>query len=189
MLCINKCLSIKICVLLTWLQSSWNFFKHIFEMGVNRKSDFSLDWKFCLDWSNIISGRNWLFRWDFLFSSGNFYPSANYDYNLDWNKKCCRKTCNHNFRPLKLFPTWFSRISTVFYGNFSLWHIWQILHWVLVILWELNQIFGVSSIKLFLKIVALEKLWVTSKTNSWQQSINLHVNWHGNDVICIKKFY
>ena len=158
-------------------------------MGVNRKLDFSLDWKFFWDLSNVISGRNWLFRWDFVFSSGTFYPSVNYDYHLDWNKKCWRKTCNHNFRPLKLFPAWFSRISTVFYGNFSLWHIWQILQWVLVILWEINQIFDVSSIKLFLKIVALEKIWVTSKTNSWQQSINWHLNWHGNDFICIKKFY
>ena len=139
--------------------------------------------------SNVFSGRNWLFQWDFVFSSGTFYPSVNNDYDLDWNKKCWRKTCNHNFRPLKLFPVSFSRISTVFYGNFSLWHIWQILQSVLVILRELNEIFDAGLIKLFLKIVALENIWVTSKINGWQQSINWHVNWHGDDVICIKKFY
>ena len=155
-------------------------------MGVNKRLGFSWDWKFCWDLSNVISGRNWLFRWDLVFSSGSFYPSANYDYHLDLKKNVEEK---HSFRPLKLFPAWFSKISTVFCGNFSLWHIWQILQWVLVILWELNHIFDVSSIKLFLKIVALEKIWVTSKTSGWQQSINWHVNWHGNDVICIKKIY
>ena len=123
------------------------------------------------------------------FFSWTFYPTVNYDYHLDWNqKKCWRKTYNHHFRPLKLFPAWFSRISIVFYGNFALWHIWQILQWVLVILWKLNQIFDVSLIKLFLKIVALEKIWVTSKTNGWQQNTNWQVNWHGNDVIFIKNF-
>ena len=75
------------------------FFKHIFEMGVNMKLDFS---------------------WDFAFYSGTFYRSANYDYHLCLNKKCWRKTCNHNFRPLKLFSAWYSRISTVFNGNISL---------------------------------------------------------------------
>ena len=148
--------------------------------------DFSWGWKFCWDLSNVISGRNWLFRWDLVFSSGSFYPSANYDYHLDLKKNVEEK---HSFRPLKLFPAWFSKISTVFCCNFSLWHIWQILQWVLVILRELNHIFDVSSIKLFLKIVALEKVWVLSKTNGWQQSINWHGNWHGNDVICIKKIY
>ena len=158
-------------------------------MIVNKKLDFSWDWKFCWDLSNVISGRNWLFRRYFVFSSRTFYPSANCDYHLDLKKKCWRKTCNHNFRPLKLFPAWFSRISTVFCDNFSLWHIWQILQWVLVILWELNQIFYVSSImSVFLKTVALEKVWVTSKTSGCQQSINWHVNWHGN-VIYIKKIY
>ena len=137
----------------------------MFEMIVNRKLDFSWGWKFCWDLSNVISGRNWLSRGDFVLSSGTFNPSANYDYHLDLKKKCWRKTCNHNFRPLKLFPAWFSRISIVFCGNFSLWHIWQISQWVLVILWELSQIFDVSSIKLFLKIVPLEKIWGTSKTN------------------------
>ena len=139
-------------------------------MGVNRKLDFSWDWKFCWDLSNVISGRNWFFRWDFGFSKGIFYPSANYDYRVDLNKTCWRKTCNHNFRPLKLFPTWFSRIARVFCGNFSLWHVWQFLQWVLVILWKLNQTSDVSSIKLFLKIVALETFWVTAKTNGWQRS-------------------
>ena len=140
-------------------------------MRVNRKLDFSWDWKFYRDLSNAISVRNWLFRWHFAFSSGTFYPSENYDYHLDLNKKCWRKTCSHNFRPLKLFPAWFSRISTVFCGNFSQWYIWQILQRVLVILWELNQIFDVSLIKLFLKIAGLEKNRVTSKTYGWQQSM------------------
>ena len=145
-------------------------------MKVNRKLDFSWDWKFCRDLSNVISVRNWLFRWHFVFSSGTFYPSGKYDYHLDLNKKCWRKTCNHNFRPLKLFPARFSRISTVFCGNFSQWYIWQIGYlsddkWVLVILWELNQIFDVSLIKLFLKIAALEKNRVTSKIYDWQHSM------------------
>ena len=112
-------------------------------MGVNRKLGFSCDRKFCWDLSNVISGRTWLCRWDFAVSSGT--------YHLDLNKKCWTKTCNRNFRPLKLFPAWFSRISTVFCGNISLWHVWQILQWILVILWELNQIFDVSLIKLFFK--------------------------------------
>ena len=131
-----------------------------------------------------------LFRRDFFFSSGTFYPSSNYDYHLDLlKKKCWRKICYHDFRPLKLFPAWFSRILTIFCVNCSLWQIWQIVQWVDVILWKLNQIFDVSSIKLFLKIFALEKIWVTSKTNGWQQSINCYVNWHGNVVGFIKKIY
>ena len=40
--------------------------KYIFEMGVNRKFDFKWLWKFCWDWSNVISVGNWLFRWDFV---------------------------------------------------------------------------------------------------------------------------
>ena len=52
------------------------------------------------------------------------------------------------------------------------------LQWVLVIkvlaLIKLNQIFYVSSIKLFLKVVALEKIRVSSKTS---------INWHGDDVL------
>ena len=34
-------------------------------------------------------------------------------YHLDFNKGCWRETCNHVFRPLKLFPTWLSRISII----------------------------------------------------------------------------
>ena len=49
-------------------------------MGVNRKFDFRQVWKFCWDLSNVISGGNWLFRWDCVFSSGTLYPSANYEY-------------------------------------------------------------------------------------------------------------
>ena len=130
-------------------------------MRINRKLDFSWDWKFYWDLSNALWVRNWLYRWDFVFTSGTFYSSENYDYHLDLKQKCWRKTWNHNFPLLKLFPAFFSRISTVFFGNFSLWHMWQIWQWVLVILWELTQIFDVSSIKLFLKIVTLEKIWVT----------------------------
>ena len=132
-------------------------------MRVNRKLDFSWDWIFCWDLSNVISRRNWLFRWDFVFSSGTFYPLANDDYHL--GKKYWRKTFNHNFRPLN--PAWFSRISTVFvvtipcditdkfYGGY-LWFCGSLTRFL---------------IKLFLKIVYLEKIWVTSKTNSWQQSM------------------
>ena len=32
---------------------------------------------------------NWIFRWDFVISSGTFYASANYDYDPDL--KCSRK--------------------------------------------------------------------------------------------------
>ena len=128
-------------------------------MGVNMRLDFSWGCSFCWDLSNGISGMNWIFRWDFVISSGTFYASANYDYDPDL--KMFKKKCNHNSRPWKLSPAWFSRISTAFCSKFSLWDIWQILRWVLVILWELNQSFDVSSIKLFSKIVALETIWVT----------------------------
>ena len=47
-------------------------------MGVNRKFDFRRFSKFCWDLSNAISGGNWLFRWDCVFSGGTLYPSANY---------------------------------------------------------------------------------------------------------------
>ena len=47
-------------------------------MGVNRKFDFRQVWKFCWDLSNVISGGNWLFRWDCVLSGGILYPSANY---------------------------------------------------------------------------------------------------------------
>ena len=47
-------------------------------MGVNRKFDFRPVWKFCWDLSTVISGGNWLFKWDCVFSDGTLYPSANY---------------------------------------------------------------------------------------------------------------
>ena len=47
--------------------------KYILEMEVR------LDWHFCWDLSNAISGGNWLFKWDFAFSGGTLYPSANYE--------------------------------------------------------------------------------------------------------------
>ena len=49
-----------------------NFLKHIFEMGVNRIFDFRWVWKFCCDLSNVISGKNWLFRWDCVFFRRDF---------------------------------------------------------------------------------------------------------------------
>ena len=80
---INICLSEKVCVLLTWLQSSWKPFEvYILEMGVNRKFDFKQAWKFCWDISNVISaGGNWLFRWD---CGGALYPSVNYGISSCW---------------------------------------------------------------------------------------------------------
>ena len=39
-------------------------------MGVNRKFDFWRVWKFCWDLINVISGGNWLFRWDCVFQVG-----------------------------------------------------------------------------------------------------------------------
>ena len=79
MIGINKCLSVKLCTLLTWLQSSWKPLNYIFKMGVNRKFDFRRVWKFCWDViSNVISDGNWHFRWDSVFSGGTLYPSVNY---------------------------------------------------------------------------------------------------------------
>ena len=46
------------------------FLKYIFEVGVNRKFDFRWVGMFCWDLSNVISGGNWLFRLDFVFSAG-----------------------------------------------------------------------------------------------------------------------
>ena len=64
----------KVCLLLTWLQSSWKPLEvYIFEMGVNRKFDFRQFWKFCWDLSNVISGGNRLFRWGCFFRC-NFVP-------------------------------------------------------------------------------------------------------------------
>ena len=56
-----------------------NFLKYIFEKRVNRKFNFRRDWNFCWDWGNVISGGNWLSRWECVFSSGTLYPSANYE--------------------------------------------------------------------------------------------------------------
>ena len=36
-------------------------------MGMNRKFDFRWVWKFCWALSNVISGGNWLFRWNCVF--------------------------------------------------------------------------------------------------------------------------
>ena len=71
----------KLCILLTWLQSSW---KH-FEVYIrdNRKFDFRRVWKFCWGLSNVISGDNWLSRWDCVFSGGILYPSSKYE--LTWH--------------------------------------------------------------------------------------------------------
>ena len=45
--------------------------------------------------------------------------------------------------------------------------------------------FAVNSMKLSLKIVALGKVWVTSKTKVGTQSINLYVNSHGLMLIIL----
>ena len=81
MIAINKCLSVKLCILLTWLQSSWKHFEvYIWD---NRKFDFRRIWKFCWGLSNVISGENWLFRCDCVFSGGTLHSSANYE--LTWH--------------------------------------------------------------------------------------------------------
>ena len=59
-----------------------NLLKYIFRMGVNTKFDFRRVWKFCWDLSNVMSGGNWLFRRDCVFSGGTLYPSANYGYKI-----------------------------------------------------------------------------------------------------------
>ena len=43
-------------------------------MEVNRKFDFWRVWKFCWDLSNVISGGNWLFKWDCVFFKWDFVP-------------------------------------------------------------------------------------------------------------------
>ena len=63
------------------LKTFWSIY--LFEMGVNRKFDFRQIWKFCWGLSNVISGGNWLFRWDCVFSGGTLYSSANYE--LTWH--------------------------------------------------------------------------------------------------------
>ena len=51
-----------------------NFFKYIFEMGVNRKFDFRRNLKFCWDLSNAISGGNRFLGGTVLFQVGLFNP-------------------------------------------------------------------------------------------------------------------
>ena len=57
-------------------------------MTVNRRSDFRQFWKFCWDLSDVISGGNWLFGWDYVFSGGTLHPSANYGFcnSLLWHE-------------------------------------------------------------------------------------------------------
>ena len=98
MIGINKCLSVKHCILLTWLQSSWK------------------------------PGGNWLFRWDCIFSGGILYPSANYVYpastylfKLNSSKKCVKLCLNltiktwkrHHWRRSGVFIN-FKHISNLF---------------------------------------------------------------------------
>ena len=46
--------------------------------GSEQKIWFKRVWKFWWDLSNVISGGNWLFRWDCVCSGGTLYPSGNY---------------------------------------------------------------------------------------------------------------
>ena len=63
-------------------------------MGVNRKFDFRQVWKFCWDLSNIISGGNWLFRWDCVFQVGLCTPLRTMLYrNNNLNKNWFKFTC------------------------------------------------------------------------------------------------
>ena len=101
-------------------------------------------------------------------------------YHLDVNKGCRGKICIHNFQPLKLIKQDFS----IFFVATSRWHVWHILQRVLLILSELNQKdqiiwLAVSSIKLFLKTVDLEKNLSDIKNKGWQQSIDWHLNSYG----------
>ena len=66
----------KVYMLLTWLQSCWKHFQAYIWDGsdVNKKFDLSWDWKFQWDLRIAISGGNWLFRWDFLFSGVTCTP-------------------------------------------------------------------------------------------------------------------
>ena len=54
--------------------------KHIFKMRMNRRLDFRQFWKFFWDLNDVISGGNWLFGWDYVFSGGTLHPSANYGF-------------------------------------------------------------------------------------------------------------
>ena len=73
MIGINKCVSIKVCLLLTWPQLSWKLFEAYIWDGSEQKLYFSLNWKFFLDSSNFISSGKiallvvlFFFRWDFV---------------------------------------------------------------------------------------------------------------------------
>ena len=56
-----------------YINKSWK----LFEVYVWDGSEQEI-WKFCWDFTNVISGGNWLFRWDCVFSGGIFCPSASY---------------------------------------------------------------------------------------------------------------
>ena len=60
-----NCLSAKVCLLLTCFQSTWKLFKaYIWDRS---EQEIRKDRKSCWGFSNVISGGNWLFRWDCLF--------------------------------------------------------------------------------------------------------------------------
>ena len=85
--------------------------KYIFKIGVNRKLDFRRVWIFCSDLSNVISGGNWLFTWDCIFSGGTLYPSANYICQPEVGKyaeyELFHGCCSRSF--LKIFRKAFSK--------------------------------------------------------------------------------
>ena len=82
---INKCLSVKICLLLTWLQSSWKVFEAYIWDEIEQETCFRWDWKLCLDLSYVILHGNWLFRWDWV-------PFCKLW--LSFSKKCFPKVIN-----------------------------------------------------------------------------------------------
>ena len=81
--------------------NKWEF------VGINK----CLSVKFCWDLSNVISGGNWLFWWDCVFSGGTLYPSANYvDYYKQVSKATTQRICCllcQKKNELKIIWNWF----------------------------------------------------------------------------------
>ena len=109
---INKCLSVKVCILLTWFQSSWKPFEVY---------NFRWVWKFYWDLSNVISGGNWLLRLDCVFSGETLYTPlrtmfkkyVKYQNSKGWKKKprmeyskwveCSGKSFRHGLWVISIF--------------------------------------------------------------------------------------
>ena len=82
----------KVCLLLTWLQSSWKLFEVCILNGSEQEIlHFRWAWSFCWNLSNVISGGNWFFRSDCVFSGGLFTPLRT----MRKTDKCCNILKSH----------------------------------------------------------------------------------------------